>query len=262
MSNAQVYSYDDFNSTNSLSKWKIITNGEISFSNTYKLKGKDYITGNDKFLSIRDTSKTTMFKASISSKFKFVPCKDIDMRFKIISNDSVYDLFFYGFNITDKAQKSLLYFEYFTMCNSKYSPGISRPSFYLGEKNDSFFLKADSIEFKFRFASNGQNLLQGRQIILTEIGSTQSYLSNRNPTLKTFSVFPNPIYERIIINMDNAVSNAIISIYDLRGSIVHKTIGCSGSNFIISLEDLKSGYYVIEVRDFENIYRNRILKID
>ncbi len=73
------------------------------------------------------------------------------------------------------------------------------------------------------------------------------------------SIYPNPTNEVLNVKLNNETSSGTILIYDTRGRLViSKTI--NQTNTIIDVTDLVNGYYVIEVKNNQNIIHKNFIK--
>ncbi|MFK7755571.1 MAG: T9SS type A sorting domain-containing protein [Flavobacteriales bacterium] len=85
--------------------------------------------------------------------------------------------------------------------------------------------------------------------------STDLAVSERQSHAK-FKVFPNPVRDKISIQLNHLSGRSVISILNVTGTEV-KTISTKSETTLISLEELPSGVYLISVRGYEPL---RILK--
>jgi len=77
-------------------------------------------------------------------------------------------------------------------------------------------------------------------------------------------VYPNPVTERLFIELKNEFSNMFeISIYNLTGQLILNLLNAniSGKDYIeIDVESLKSGLYVIELRENNFLYTGKFIR--
>lgn len=260
-SNSQPYIYEDFGSKSSLSNWKIFTNGNISIQSKYFYRGSEFDTKSDSFLSITENPSSDMFSASISRKFKFVPGRNLRIRFKLITNDTLYDLLYYSVKVLSQAKKTLMSYQHYITCNSKYPNEILLAGLMLGVPGDSISTYGDSMEINFRFASNANNKLQARNLVFNDIDLDKVYASNSYYIQNTFVLYPNPCIFGFNIVSKNYLSNAKITITDITGRVVKQISNCNGYNLKIPFDNADDGVYNVKVFNSSQSSFQKILKI-
>ncbi len=76
---------------------------------------------------------------------------------------------------------------------------------------------------------------------------------NELPVERPISVYPNPFIDRLHIEVDEPLSNAVIEVYDVLGRMVSKSSNLIGNYQIeIQLDDGTSGLYFIRFKGEQN----------
>ena len=125
---------------------------------------------------------------------------------------------------------------------------------YLSNINEQFLLR-------FRFASNVLKSDKGWFIDDLSISNT---ILNINEIVQNIQIYPNPVREFLNLYLgENTNKPLTISIYDLLGNLVMKKQYSSfaGTNLIINIEDLQTGYYFIDISDTKVFARGSIIKL-
>ena len=92
-----------------------------------------------------------------------------------------------------------------------------------------------------------------------EVLSTPNYSS----TLNDIVIYPNPSSDNIYVEIPNELSlqSIEISVFSIDGKMVYKqSVENSSSQLEISLEDLKSGVYILELKGENTTVRNKIIR--
>ncbi len=95
----------------------------------------------------------------------------------------------------------------------------------------------------------------------TDLVNTSTYmLDNENVVSADF--YPNPVEDRLTIQIENLSVNAELNIYDLSGkNIFNKKIEAGTMNEVINLDELMNGTYIIELgSNKEILYSQKIIK--
>lgn len=73
-------------------------------------------------------------------------------------------------------------------------------------------------------------------------------VSEVNSSSIQFSIYPNPAMGHVNINLSNSIPDeALISLYDLHGVRIRQMNVVKGDQMLLNLDDVQTGYYLIEV---------------
>jgi len=86
-----------------------------------------------------------------------------------------------------------------------------------------------------------------------------SLTSIDHESLRKFKVYPNPVKDMMYLESDLPVDN--IHIYDFSGAVVHTFDKVENNSYIVRIEDLASGLYIIEVYADNRYYRRKFIKL-
>lgn len=75
-----------------------------------------------------------------------------------------------------------------------------------------------------------------------------------------FSLYPNPVKDKLYINFNNEAFAYRISIYDMTGRLVHGSVEMSG-NLVLNISDLQSGIYFVRMRSSDKQLSKTIIKL-
>lgn len=99
-------------------------------------------------------------------------------------------------------------------------------------------------------------------IFLTNVTVSESTAGVQNQEMTQFSVYPNPVSDKLNIKFSKEVQNAQISLYDLSGKqlMIEKGIGGNEFSADITALQMKKGVYVLVLNDGENQLIQKIIK--
>ncbi|MBK9400549.1 MAG: T9SS type A sorting domain-containing protein [Bacteroidetes bacterium] len=80
-------------------------------------------------------------------------------------------------------------------------------------------------------------------------------------TIKGIQVFPNPFTKNCSIDFSETdLKEARIRIFNIKGQLLHEEKYINSSNVLIFGEDFNTGVYVVEVRDANSVFSQRVVK--
>lgn len=250
----QNFWIEKFDSIGSLNDWKLTTNGNKILSNHYVFNNKSYSkSSQDSFLIVQDTSSNADFYFRLSKKIKALSGRNLFFHLKLLTKDTGYDLLFYGIKIIDKLGVNIYQYEYYTTSSHKFPDIIGKPGVMLPLNSDTIWQKADSMEFYFRFASNANNRLMDRQIIVDGISYDQLSNSITGTKKKSFKVFPNPTNQILNFIIDDFSQPSFIHVFNSIGVEILKFEDIKTSQFSINLKDLQKGVYYILLKSSKGL---------
>ena len=90
-------------------------------------------------------------------------------------------------------------------------------------------------------------------------GSNELQMANRNPFVK---VYPNPVKNDMVIDLLSDFEELItLSIYDLKGTLVHQELVSETTSFI-NLNKLNSGTYIYKIyTDTAILHQDKLVKL-
>ena len=102
------------------------------------------------------------------------------------------------------------------------------------------------------YAWHGPDNRGGTLLSVTSLGITKN-------TLLSFEMYPNPVSDKLNIQLPTGIEKAEVSIFDYRGRLIlSKTI--SSNNTSIDVQKISKGIYVIRVATKSKIGVQRFLK--
>ncbi|MDQ3193206.1 MAG: T9SS type A sorting domain-containing protein [Bacteroidota bacterium] len=113
-------------------------------------------------------------------------------------------------------------------------------------------------------AANNNSQTSGDEIYtstLTIQENISTYIASTD-TDKIFTVYPNPVNDKITVSFENTVisSPKHITIRNIEGKEVRKIISSEMSNQEIDVSNLKAGIYFLTFMNNENVYVKKIIK--
>jgi len=72
-------------------------------------------------------------------------------------------------------------------------------------------------------------------------------------------IYPNPVFNWINIKLGNSIDNGRLSIHDLYGKIINQ-LDISGDTYILNVENISSGVYIITLEHNETIHKQKFIK--
>ena len=252
---------ENFDTKQSFKGWNIQTNGVVKHTNNFKFNGETFYKKNkDSFLVFYDTLSQWNYSVNLSKKFKVIPANNLDFKCTIYSNDSLDKGNIY-YKIYDKNKKNIFSFPLLLFSEKKLLNQLSGVSLSLGtSKEDTIWLKADSIEIQFHFNpihpyDSVYRLFVIDEIYLSELLTTTILLEKQN-----FKIYPNPTQNILNIELqsiDNDQNH--IEIYDLSGKQVYSSI-TSDKNIQVDVSELTQGLYIIKVYNNNFVLNQKFIK--
>lgn len=140
-------------------------------------------------------------------------------------------------------------------------PTLANVTEIAAQFNRSFFKKNDGTIFACgRNAGGfGNGITPDSSVpVLVSVGCAT--LSNLDFTKNQFSVYPNPSTGIFTILTENAISNAVITVADLNGRVVHQSKTENLVNNTLDLNVLQSGIYILNVSNAYVNYSQKLVK--
>jgi hypothetical protein len=83
---------------------------------------------------------------------------------------------------------------------------------------------------------------------------------NSLETNNVFSVLPNPVENRFMLNAAQPLEQAVFTLTDIRGRVVFSLANQNGSAFEIDMQRFESGMYILQVTEKDHVSNIRVVK--
>lgn len=100
----------------------------------------------------------------------------------------------------------------------------------------------------------------------TVLKTTNGGITITNPTgiqednKLTFSLYPNPVKEKLNIKIYQDLSDVVLKIYNINGKLISEYKNLNSNNLSFNTKQLKSGVYFLEYTDGKKIYSRKFVK--
>jgi hypothetical protein len=146
--------------------------------------------------------------------------------------------------------------------NSNFTPtGSDWKTIVIGPGSFSNYLVSD-FRFKFKFVNGG-----GNDLYIDDINLSGSVSINQSEKVFNFSVYPNPVLDKLIISFSSLtnLTDPFLEIMDGAGRIINSTylnnLSKGENNLEISSSNLESGWYIIKIISNEKSFATKFLKL-
>jgi hypothetical protein len=104
---------------------------------------------------------------------------------------------------------------------------------------------------------NGTNPLSLAEVqVFGKLLSVDKYFSE-------ISLYPNPVEDQLHLSLDNLgidLTHSSVTLFNINGQIVKKIAVKNEGKIILELKDLYSGVYLLQIRDNNKIFTEKIIK--
>ena len=121
-------------------------------------------------------------------------------------------------------------------------------------------LSTDTYTKHYSFASNAEGGREPLYSTITEVSDNSTSIHKNNLENK-IKAYPNPAVDFVRFNMESdAVTSVVYSVVDASGNMIISGKADVSNSFIIDLEGLQSGIYIVKIDTGSNVYTKKIVK--
>lgn len=235
----------------------IVTTGFASGAQSVKLDNSQGQNGSIDELISNTIDLSNSGAASISFKYAFAKRNSGNTDYlQIFASKDCGESWFMRKNISSSIISTM------ANTNSNFTPtGSDWKTIVIGPGSFSNYLVSD-FRFKFKFVNGG-----GNDLYIDDINLSGSVSINQSEKVFNFSVYPNPVLDKLIISFSSLtnLTDPFLEIMDGAGRIINSTylnnLSKGENNLEISSSNLESGWYIIKIISNEKSFATKFLKL-
>ena len=235
----------------------VVTTGFASGAQSVKLDNSQGQNGSIDELISNTIDLSNSGAASISFKYAFAKRNSGNTDYlQIFASKDCGESWFMRKNISSSIISTM------ANTNSNFTPtGSDWKTIVIGPGSFSNYLVSD-FRFKFKFVNGG-----GNDLYIDDINLSGSVSINQSEKVFNFSVYPNPVLDKLIISFSSLtnLTDPFLEIMDGSGRILKSTylnnLSKGENNLEISSSNLESGWYIIKIISNEKSFATKFLKL-
>ena len=235
----------------------VVTTGFASGAQSVKLDNSQGQNGSIDELISNTIDLSNSGAASISFKYAFAKRNSGNTDYlQIFASKDCGESWFMRKNISSSIISTM------ANTNSNFTPTASDwKTIVIGPGSFSNYLVSD-FRFKFKFVNGG-----GNDLYIDDINLSGSVSINQSEKVFNFSVYPNPVLDKLIISFSSLtnLTDPFLEILDGAGRIINSTylnnLSKGENNLEISSSNLESGWYIIKITSNEKSFATKFLKL-
>ena len=235
----------------------VVTTGFASGAQSVKLDNSQGQNGSIDELISNTIDLSNSGAASISFKYAFAKRNSGNTDYlQIFASKDCGESWFMRKNISSSIISTM------ANTNSNFTPtGSDWKTIVIGPGSFSNYLVSD-FRFKFKFVNGG-----GNDLYIDDINLSGSVSINQSEKVFNFSVYPNPVLDKLIISFSSLtnLTDPFLEIMDGAGRIINSTylnnLSKGENNLEISSSNLESGWYIIKIISNEKSFATKFLKL-
>ena len=235
----------------------VVTTGFASGAQSVKLDNSQGQNGSIDELISNTIDLSNSGAASISFKYAFAKRNSGNTDYlQIFASKDCGESWFMRKNISSSIISTM------ANTNSNFTPtGSDWKTIVIGPGSFSNYLVSD-FRFKFKFVNGG-----GNDLYIDDINLSGSVSINQLEKVFNFSVYPNPVLDKLIISFSSLtnLTDPFLEIMDGAGRIINSTylnnLSKGENNLEISSSNLESGWYIIKITSNEKSFATKFLKL-
>ena len=235
----------------------VVTTGFASGAQSVKLDNSQGQNGSIDELISNTIDLSNSGAASISFKYAFAKRNSGNTDYlQIFASKDCGESWFMRKNISSSIISTM------ANTNSNFTPtGSDWKTIVIGPGSFSNYLVSD-FRFKFKFVNGG-----GNDLYIDDINLSGSVSINESEKVFNFSVYPNPVLDKLIISFSSLtnLTDPFLEIMDGAGRIINSTylnnLSKGENNLEISSSNLESGWYIIKIISNEKSFATKFLKL-
>ena len=235
----------------------VVTTGFASGAQSVKLDNSQGQNGSIDELISNTIDLSNSGAASISFKYAFAKRNSGNTDYlQIFASKDCGESWFMRKNISSSIISTM------ANTNSNFTPtGSDWKTIVIGPGSFSNYLVSD-FRFKFKFVNGG-----GNDLYIDDINLSGSVSINQSEKVFNFSVYPNPVLDKLIISFSSLtnLTDPFLEIMDGAGRIINLTylnnFSKGQNNLEISSSNLESGWYIIKIISNEKSFATKFLKL-
>ena len=235
----------------------VVTTGFASGAQSVKLDNSQGQNGSIDELISNTIDLSNSGAASISFKYAFAKRNSGNTDYlQIFASKDCGESWFMRKNISSSIISTM------ANTNSNFTPTASDwKTIVIGPGSFSNYLVSD-FRFKFKFVNGG-----GNDLYIDDINLSGSVSINQLEKVFNFSVYPNPVLDKLIISFSSLtnLTDPFLEILDGAGRIINSTylnnLSKGENNLEISSSNLESGWYIIKITSNEKSFATKFLKL-
>ena len=235
----------------------VVTTGFASGAQSVKLDNSQGQNGSIDELISNTIDLSNSGAASISFKYAFAKRNSGNTDYlQIFASKDCGESWFMRKNISSSIISTM------ANTNSNFTPTASDwKTIVIGPGSFSNYLVSD-FRFKFKFVNGG-----GNDLYIDDINLSGSVSINQSEKVFNFSVYPNPVLDKLIISFSSLtnLTDPFLEIMDGAGRIINSTylnnLSKGENNLEISSSNLESGWYIIKIISNEKSFATKFLKL-
>ena len=235
----------------------VVTTGFASGAQSVKLDNSQGQNGSIDELISNTIDLSNSGAASISFKYAFAKRNSGNTDYlQIFASKDCGESWFMRKNISSSIISTM------ANTNSNFTPtGSDWKTIVIGPSSFSNYLVSD-FRFKFKFVNGG-----GNDLYIDDINLSGSVSINQSEKVFNFSVYPNPVLDKLIISFSSLtnLTDPFLEIMDGAGRIINSTylnnLSKGENNLEISSSNLESGWYIIKIISNEKSFATKFLKL-
>ena len=235
----------------------VVTTGFASGAQSVKLDNSQGQNGSIDELISNTIDLSNSGAASISFKYAFAKRNSGNTDYlQIFASKDCGESWFMRKNISSSIISTM------ANTNSNFTPtGSDWKTIVIGPGSFSNYLVSD-FRFKFKFVNGG-----GNDLYIDDINLSGSVSINQSEKVFNFSVYPNPVHDKLIISFSSLtnLTDPFLEIMDGAGRIINSTylnnLSKGENNLEISSSNLESGWYIIKIISNEKSFATKFLKL-
>lgn len=235
----------------------VVTTGFASGAQSVKLDNSQGQNGSIDELISNTIDLSNSGAASISFKYAFAKRNSGNTDYlQIFASKDCGESWFMRKNISSSIISTM------ANTNSNFTPtGSDWKTIVIGPGSFSNYLVSD-FRFKFKFVNGG-----GNDLYIDDINLSGSVSINQSEKVFNFSVYPNPVLDKLIISFSSLtnLTDPFLEILDGAGRIINSTylnnLSKGENNLEISSSNLESGWYIIKIISNEKSFATKFLKL-
>ena len=235
----------------------VVTTGFASGAQSVKLDNSQGQNGSIDELISNTIDLSNSGAASISFKYAFAKRNSGNTDYlQIYASKDCGESWFMRKNISSSIISTM------ANTNSNFTPtGSDWKTIVIGPGSFSNYLVSD-FRFKFKFVNGG-----GNDLYIDDINLSGSVSINQSEKVFNFSVYPNPVIDKLIISFSSLtnLTDPFLEIMDGAGRIINLTylnnFSKGQNNLEISSSNLESGWYIIKIISNEKSFATKFLKL-
>ena len=235
----------------------VVTTGFASGAQSVKLDNSQGQNGSIDELISNTIDLSNSGAASISFKYAFAKRNSGNTDYlQIFASKDCGESWFMRKNISSSIISTM------ANTNSNFTPtGSDWKTIVIGPGSFSNYLVSD-FRFKFKFVNGG-----GNDLYIDDINLSGSVSINQSEKVFNFSVYPNPVLDKLIISFSSLtnLTDPFLEIMDGAGRIINSTylnnLSKGENNLEISSSNLESGWYIVKIISNEKSFATKFLKL-